>query len=246
MVLRGEDKARKGLSGVNVRKKLLMLWLAKHAIKGSFYGVGHLMGLHGVHLSDMDTVAEAAAPYYNNHLRGGEGHMEVGKLILNIAKAKATMTLSVKPFGCMPSAGVSDGVQSMITEKYPQGIFCPIETNGDGAVNVYSRVQMMLFKARLAARAEYQSELEKNGLTVAELRGYLQGKNWRGSSLFYPRHGSVASSAANLVQHVVGDLKKTRTGKVIDFTKRLLQRGGVAKANPVKAEGDLRVAANAN
>ena len=34
MVLRGEDKARKGLAGVNVRKKLAMLWLAKHAIKG--------------------------------------------------------------------------------------------------------------------------------------------------------------------------------------------------------------------
>ena len=62
------------------------------------------------------------------------------------------MTLSVKPFGCMPSSGVSDGVQSIITEKYPEAIFCPIETNGDGAVNVYSRVQMMLFKARLAAR----------------------------------------------------------------------------------------------
>jgi hypothetical protein len=200
------------------------------------------MGLHGVHLSDMDTVAEAAAPYYNNHLRGGEGHMEVGKLILNIAKAKATMTLSVKPFGCMPSAGVSDGVQSMITEKYPQGIFCPIETNGDGAVNVYSRVQMMLFKARLAARAEYQSELEKSGLTVAELRAYLQEKNWRGSSLFYPRHGSVASTAANLVQHVVDDVKKTRTAKVIDFTKRLLQRGA-AKANATVASSDVRAAA---
>ena len=210
-----------------------MLWLAKHAIKGTFYGIGHLMGLHGVHLSDMDTVAEAAAPFYNNHLRGGEGHMEVGKLILNIAKAKATMTLSVKPFGCMPSAGVSDGVQSMITEKYPQGIFCPIETNGDGAVNVYSRVQMMLFKARLAARAEYQAELEKNGMTVAELRAYLNDKNWRGSSLFYPRHGSVASTAANLVQHVVDDVKKTRTAKVIDFTKRLLQRGA-AKANATR------------
>jgi hypothetical protein len=200
------------------------------------------MGLHDVHLSDMDTVAEAAAPFYNNHLRGGEGHMEVGKLILNIAKAKATMTLSVKPFGCMPSAGVSDGVQSMITEKYPQGIFCPIETNGDGAVNVYSRVQMMLFKARLAARAEYQSELEKNGLTVAELRAYLQDKNWRGSSLFYPRHGSVASTAANLVQHVVDDVKKTRTGKVIDFTKRLLQRGK-ANADATVASSDVRAAA---
>jgi predicted nucleotide-binding protein (sugar kinase/HSP70/actin superfamily) len=246
MVLRGEDKSRKGLAGVNVRKKLFMLWLAKHAIKGTFYGIGHLMGLHGVHLSDMDTVAEAAAPYYNNHLRGGEGHMEVGKLILNIAKAKATMTLSVKPFGCMPSAGVSDGVQSMITEKYPQGIFCPIETNGDGAVNVYSRVQMMLFKARLAARAEYQAELEKNGLTIAELRAYLQDKNWRGSSLFYPRHGSVASTAANLVQHVVDDVKKTRTAKVIDFTKRLLQRGAkndTARANATVASSDVRAAA---
>jgi predicted nucleotide-binding protein (sugar kinase/HSP70/actin superfamily) len=244
MVLRGEDKSRKGLAGVNVRKKLLMLWLAKHAIKGTFYGVGHIMGLHDVHLADMDTVAEAAAPFYNNHLRGGEGHMEVGKLILNIAKAKATMTLSVKPFGCMPSAGVSDGVQSIITEKYPQGIFCPIETNGDGAVNVYSRVQMMLFKARLAARAEYQSELEKNGLTVAELRAYLKSKNWRGSSLFYPRHGSVASSAANLVQHVVGDIKKTRAGKVIDFTKRLLQRR--SKADAATAEPEMRAASASN
>ncbi len=116
MVLRGEDKARKGLVGVNVRKKLLMLWLAKHAVKGIFQTIAQIMGLHDVHLSDMDDVAKAAAPFYNNHLRGGEGHMEVGKLILNTTKKKATMTLSVKPFGCMPSAGVSDGVQSLITE----------------------------------------------------------------------------------------------------------------------------------
>ena len=67
------------------------------------------------------------------------------------------MTLSVKPFGCMPSSGVSDGVQSIITEKLPAGHLLPIETNGDGAVNVYSRVQMMLFKARLAAKAEYKA-----------------------------------------------------------------------------------------
>jgi len=230
MTLREEDNARKGLAGVNVRKKLLALWAAKHAIKGTFYGIGHLMGLHGVHLSDMDDVAAAAAPFYNNHLRGGEGHMEVGKLILNIAQAKATMTLSVKPFGCMPSAGVSDGVQSIITEKYPQGIFCPIETNGDGAVNVYSRVQMMLFKARLAARAEYESELKKHGLTVEELRAYLKTKAWRGSSLFYPRHGDVASMAANLVQHVVDDVKKRRMAKVLDFTERLVRRSGLKRS----------------
>ncbi len=237
MVLRGEDKARKGLVGVNIRKKLLTLWVAKHAIKGAFYGIGHVMGLHDVHLADMDEVAKAAAPFYNNHLRGGEGHMEVGKLILNIAKAKTTMTLSVKPFGCMPSAGVSDGVQSIITEKYPQGIYCPIETNGDGAVNVYSRVQMMLFKARLAARAEYEEQLKTHGVTVEELRSYLKTKLWRGSSLFYPRHGTVASQASNLVQHVVGDLKQNRAGKILDFTKRFLKR------DRVEPKADLRAAA---
>jgi len=243
MVLRTEDKSRKGLQGVNVRKKLAMLWLAKHAIKGTFYGIGHIMGLHDVHLADMDTVAQAAAPFYNNHLRGGEGHMEVGKLILNIAKAKATMTLSVKPFGCMPSAGVSDGVQSIITEKYPQGIFCAIETNGDGAVNVYSRVQIRLFKARLAAKAEYKAVLDEAGLTVEEMRAYLAKKRWRGSSLFYPRHGTVASQAANLAQHVVDDIKKTRTAKIIDFTKRVIARRG-SKAS--HAEPELRVVGSAN
>ncbi len=221
-----------------------MLWLAEQAIRGVFQTFAHAMGLYGYHLPDMDKVAEVAHEYYNNDLRGGEGHMEVGKLILNVVKAKANMTLTVKPFGCMPSAGVSDGVQSLITEKYPRRIFCPIETSGDGAVNVYSRVQMLLFKARLAAQAEYQAELEKNGLTVAELRAYLQDKNWRGSSLFYPRHGSVASMAANLVQHVVDDVKKTRTAKVIDFTKRLLQRGAAkAKANATVASSDVRAAA---
>ena len=246
MVLRTEDKSRKGLAGVNVRKKLAMLWLAKHAIKGTFYGIGHIMGLHDVHLADMDTVAQAAAPFYNNHLRGGEGHMEVGKLILNIAKAKATMTLSVKPFGCMPSAGVSDGVQSMITEKYPQGIFCAIETNGDGAVNVYSRVQMMLFKARLAAKAEYKAVLDEAGLTVEEMRAYLAKKRWRGSSLFYPRHGTVASQAANLAQHVADDIKKTRTAKIIDFTKRVLSRRSAHAEHAVPAATEARATATAN
>ena len=87
MVLRGEDKARKGLVGVNVRKKLAMLWAGRagrHAACSR--RSANIMGLHDYHLPDMDQVAETAAPFYNNHLRGGEGHMEVGKLILNVAK----------------------------------------------------------------------------------------------------------------------------------------------------------------
>jgi predicted nucleotide-binding protein (sugar kinase/HSP70/actin superfamily) len=130
--------------------------------------------------------------------------MEVGKLILNVKHKKATMTLSVKPFGCMPSSGVSDGVQSIITEKYPEAIFCPIETTGDGAVNVYSRVQMMLFKARLAAKDEYQKTLDAAGLTVTTLKQKLANSWWKRSALFYPKHGTVAAMASNVVQQVTG------------------------------------------
>ena len=121
----------------------------------------------------MDQIAEVSHAFYDNNLRGGEGHMEVGKLIQNVAYSKVNMTLSVKPFGCMPSSSVSDGIQSFITELYPQGIFLPIETNGDGAVNVYSRVQMQLFKAKQLAQKEVDKALADVGMTMEEVRAYL-------------------------------------------------------------------------
>jgi hypothetical protein len=110
------------------------------------------IGLNGYHLSDMDEIATISHQYYDNHLRGGEGHMEVGKLIQHVEQRKTHMVISVKPFGCMPSSGVSDGVQSLVTSKHPDAIFCAIETTGDCAVNVQSRVLMDLFKARQKAQ----------------------------------------------------------------------------------------------
>ena len=85
------------------------------------------------------------------------------------------MTLSVKPFGCMPSAGVSDGVQSAITEKFPGTIFCPVETSGDGRVNFYSRVQMYLFKAKQVAIAEYERACSRHGVTREQVEAFLDG-----------------------------------------------------------------------
>ena len=119
-------------------------------------------------------------------------------------KNKASMTLSVKPFGCMPSSGVSDGVQSFVVEKFPGAIFCAIETNGDAPVNVYSRVQMMLFKARLAAKDEYQKTLDEAGLTPEQLKLKLQKSWWKRSALWYPKHGTVAAMSSNVVQAVTG------------------------------------------
>jgi predicted nucleotide-binding protein (sugar kinase/HSP70/actin superfamily) len=206
MDLRSLDKGKKGLQGVNVPKKLASLWVAEKIVRGMFQVFANTLGLHNYHLSDMDLVAETAKDYYNNHLRGGEGHMEVGKLILNVMKKKATMTLSVKPFGCMPSSGVSDGVQSFVTEKFPGAIFLPIETSGDGAVNVYSRVQMMLFKARQAAKAEFDAACEQMGVTPEELRLFLAKHPRFASPFFWPEH-KVNATASDVVLNLSPYLK---------------------------------------
>src|SRR6187549_599311 len=175
-LLRGADTAKSGLAGAGeygVFLRKIGLWAGDKALRAAFQTFAHAGGFYGYHLPDMDAVADVAAPYYNNDLRGGEGHMEVGKLILNVVKSKATMTLSVKPFGCMPSSSVSDGVQSLITEKYPGTIFCAVETSGDGAVNFQSRVQMYLFKAKKVAEQELNDTLARHNLTMDQVRAFL-------------------------------------------------------------------------
>ena len=62
-------------------------------------------------LPDQDKLAEYASQYYETHLRGGEGHLEVGKNIMIAKEKHAHMMVSLKPFGCMTST-MSDGVQS--------------------------------------------------------------------------------------------------------------------------------------
>jgi hypothetical protein len=161
----------------------------------------------------MDEVADVAAPFYNNDLRGGEGHMEVGKLIINVVKSKATMTLSVKPFGCMPSSSVSDGVQSLITERYPGTIYCAVETSGDGAVNFQSRVQMYLFKARQAAADDFQKALDTTGLTVERIRAFLKDNPKYGAGLHKAPH-YAASTPADLVFEVAEIIDLTPAQRV--------------------------------
>ncbi|AIE58891.1 hypothetical protein [Bacillus methanolicus] len=205
MNLRRADSGSKGLEGKNPHLRLRMLQLADRAVRVMFQTYAKAIGLRGYHLPDMDEIAKVAHEHYNNHLRGGEGHMEVGKLILNVVKRKVNMTISVKPFGCMPSSGVSDGVQSLITELHPEAIFLPIETTGDGAINVYSRIQMMLFKAKQAAQKEFDEALIKKGFTVEKLRMLSFSQSTH--PLQSARH-VVACTAANTVYSTKGFFKQ--------------------------------------
>ncbi|WP_410511014.1 2-hydroxyglutaryl-CoA dehydratase [Paenibacillus sp. BR2-3] len=198
--LRVADSGKYGLKGKHPFLHLRMLGLADRVLRVTFQTYAKIIGLYHYHLPNMEEIARVAHEHYNNHLRGGEGHMEVGKLILNVVKRKVNMTISVKPFGCMPSSGVSDGVQSLITEKYPDAIFLPIETTGDGAINVYSRVQMMLFKAKQAAQKEFDEALLKKGLTVEQLQK-KKGRLKSACPLQTSRH-VVACTAANQVYGV--------------------------------------------
>ncbi len=227
--LRGTDKkmgeqggSKFSLKGVDVRKRRASLWAGEKVLRGLFQTFAKAMGLNDYHLADMDKIADISHAFYDNNLRGGEGHMEVGKLIQNVAYSKVNMTLSVKPFGCMPSSSVSDGIQSMITELYPQGIFLPIETNGDGAVNVYSRVQMQLFKAKQLAQKEVDKALADVGMTIEEVRAYLD-KHPSMASAFHRAPHMAGCTAADLIYEV--GAKKSRLSylknKVINMvTKR--------------------------
>jgi predicted nucleotide-binding protein (sugar kinase/HSP70/actin superfamily) len=250
--LRGAD-ADKGTGGskfslkdVDVRKRMMSLWAGEKVIRGLFQTVANAMGLYDYHLADMDEIAEISHAFYDNNLRGGEGHMEVGKLIQNVAYAKVNMTLSVKPFGCMPSSSVSDGVQSMITELYPQAIFLPIETNGDGAVNVYSRVQMQLFKAKQAAQKEVDKALAEVGMTMDEVRAYLD-KHPAMMSAFHRSPHMAGCTAADLVYEV--GARKNRLAylknKVVEaVTKREAKQHEAAHQNVLAIA--RRAAAKAN
>ncbi len=224
--LRGADTSYYGLGVLaedpfGIAKKLFGVKGAGLAVRGLFQTFAHVAGLYGYHLPDMDVIASISHEYYNNDLRGGEGHMEVGKLIMNVVHHKAHMTLSVKPFGCMPSAGVSDGVQSAITEKFPGTIFCPVETSGDGRVNFYSRVQMYLFKAKQAAVAEMERALSENGVTMDQVKAFLEA-NPRFASALHKAPHRYAGTGADLVGQVAPYITQSRAQR---WKNRLLGLG---------------------
>lgn len=233
--LRGADVAKYGLGELGpfgVAKRMLSVTGGEIVLRALFQVFAHAGGLYGYHLPDMKKIADISHEYYNNELRGGEGHMEVGKLIMNVVDQKCHMTLSVKPFGCMPSAGVSDGVQSAISEKFPGTIFCPVETSGDGKVNFYSRVQMYLFKAKQAAAAEYERALEEQGVTGEQVKAFLVANPRFANALHRAPH-SYAGASADLVAEIAPYITQTRAQRVRGRLAGVFSRTAtVAKSTP--------------
>jgi len=145
----------------------------------------------------------------------------------------------------MPSSSVSDGVQSLITEKYPQGIYCAVETSGDGAVNFQSRVQMYLFKARKVAEKELQDTLDAHGLTMAQVHSFLD-KNPRFKGALHRSPFSAGSTPADLINEVADHIQFSTAQRFVRDSKASLldaldwTRGAVLGA-PTSAQKTLEL-----
>jgi hypothetical protein len=139
----------------------------------------------------------------------------------------------VKPFGCMPSSGVSDGVQSLISERYPGTIFCAVETSGDGAVNFQSRVQMYMFKARQAAQAELEAALADTGLTLERFRQFLNHHPRLGNALHHPVHVK-GTTTADLVYEVAELIDKSPSERALASAKKLAASASAGMKAAVK------------
>ena len=145
------DKARFALDLSPIRDRL-MVEGGKWIVKGLFQLYARTVGLRDYHLPNMEKLYELAKDYYPVDSDGGEGHLEVAHVIEAVQDDLAELVISVKPFGCMPSSAVSDGIQTLITARFPQANFLSVETSGEGAANFHSRVQMALFKAKEAVK----------------------------------------------------------------------------------------------
>jgi len=129
-------------------KSKILIRLAKIALLSHFKLYSKVIGLKDYKIANMEYLSKLAKPYYPLDVNGGEGFLEVAHLIEAIQNNLAHLVISIKPFGCMPSSAVSDGIQSLVVNRFPSANFLSIETSGEGSANFYSRVQMALFKAK--------------------------------------------------------------------------------------------------
>lgn len=232
------DKDGNKFSAIKAMKTYALISALKAYFRGRYDKYRKLLGMKAFALPDQKKIHKLAQQYYNIDLRGGEGHMEVGKNIYSVLEKKAHMVISVKPFGCMPSTQ-SDGVQSKVVNDYPECIFIPIETSGDGEVNIKSRVQMKLYEAKVRAREEFARVLDGYGFTMEQFREYVDAHPELHNGLTTFPHEEVGV-AANFL-HMVARRMKAHFSRKVDKLMSVQEVEALAR-EAAKAEGAACVA----
>jgi predicted nucleotide-binding protein (sugar kinase/HSP70/actin superfamily) len=181
--------------------KRLGLTLGARIYLHHFRRLAKLLGVPAQILAPQQTLSELADPYYNTLLRGGEGHLEVGKTLYYSRRKISHLVLALKPFGCLPSVQ-SDAVQASLVERFPEVSFLPIETSADGEIHAYSRVQMALSEARAKASLEFERVLQSANHSLEDIRSFVAEHAELRHPLYpIPRHPGIVSTAANFLLH---------------------------------------------
>ncbi|MFH1277494.1 MAG: activator of (R)-2-hydroxyglutaryl-CoA dehydratase [Candidatus Eisenbacteria bacterium] len=190
------------------RKKLRRLAFARTLFHREYNRLRTALGGTAHALADQLELERMGHPFYNSRAGGGEGHLEVAKNIYYHHKDLAHMVLSLKPFGCMPSTQ-SDGAQAAVVSHYPDMIYLPIETSGEGEINAHSRVQMALGEARTKARDEFERALAKGGYPLPQIRAYADVHAELKRPMYpLPHTKGYSGEAANFALHVAARMRK--------------------------------------
>lgn len=151
-----------------------------------------------------------AAPYFHSRLDGGEGDMLVGKALWAHLGKKAHMICELSPYSCMPNT-MSVGAMAGVSGRYPDLLYAPLEIKGDAEVHALSRCQMILTEAKKRAQREFDDTLERTGLTVDQVRCWLDAHpEMKRATYRVPRDGTAAGTAAKVVLDVARRLGRGR------------------------------------
>jgi len=166
-----------------------------------YHRLARLLGYPAQRLVPQQELAKLAAPYFSTRLRGGEGHLEVGKTLYYTRHSMCHLVLALKPFGCLPSIQ-SDAVQASLVERFPEVCFLPVETSAEGEVNARSRVQMALTDARGKAACEFEQTLTRVRHSLDEIHDFVSHRQELRSPLCaIPRTRGIVSTASNFILH---------------------------------------------
>lgn len=203
---------------LSYQKRWIPLTLGESIWARQYQRVVEALGNIARPLPSQPELARLAHPFYHTLARGGEGHLEVGKNVYYTTHHLCHMVLALKPFGCMPSSQ-SDGVQTAVVNRFPEMIFLPIETAGEGEINAHSRVQMALTEAKMKAHAEFDQCLQASGKRLKDIQSYVEDHPELRSPLYeVPRTQGVAGVAANFVLHVSQRMRGRARKFSMEFT----------------------------
>jgi len=186
------------------RRQALIMQTVERIFRGTYNRLRKTLNYLPNELPDQVELKELAEPFYHYELRGGEGHMLIGKALHAYHHKKAHMICELSPYSCMPNT-MSVGSMANVIGKYPDLLYAPIEVKGDSEVHALSRCQMILTEAKRRAHAEFQQVMEKTGLTLEAIERYEREHPGVRSAAYRVPHRGYAGAAANYVAHLARD-----------------------------------------